>query len=110
MGISKEWYQSTEEIPLNGPGQGNRVGPPMWMCISTVAMNILAALHQEVEFTDPNRKRKTSRPIDGFVDETTGCTNQFTMEILMFTNERHNTQNSYELLIAKVNDAQKMTQ
>jgi hypothetical protein len=73
-------------------------------------MNILAALHQGAEFTDPTQKRKTSRPIDGFVDDTTGCTNRFTMELLLFTTERHNPQKSYDLLVAMVDDAQKMAQ
>ena len=82
----------------------------MWTGVSTAAMKILAKLHKGAEFTDPSGQRKTTRPIDGFVDDTTGCTNKFTMELLMFANERHDETKAYELLKTIVSDAQQLAQ
>ena len=82
----------------------------MWTGDSTAAMKIVATLQKGAEFTDPAQEFQTTRPIDGFVDDTTGCTNQFTMELLMFATERHDKTKGYKLLKNIVSDAQQLAQ
>jgi hypothetical protein len=95
---------------LNGPGQGSRGGPDMWTGVSTAAIKFLANLHKGAEFTDPAQQIQTSRPIDGFVDDTTACTNRFTTELLMFAHEQHDEKKAYDLLKIIADDAQKLAQ
>ena len=104
-GVSSEYYTSSDDMPLNGPGQGSRGGPDMWTGVSTAAIKILANLHKGAEFTDTERTITTSRPINGFVDDATGCTIRFTTELLMLATERHNPQKAYDLLKVITTDA-----
>ena len=107
-GVYKDFYQSSLDMSLHRPGQGSRRGPDIWTGVSTVAMNILASLHKGAKFPDPAQTVLTTRPIDGFVDNTTGCTNQFTMELLMFANKQHAATKAYEMLKTIVLDARKL--
>ena len=64
-------YTSTNEAPLHGPGQGSRVGPPMWLFISSQLMMALEAKHSGLHLNDPTGWIHATRIIDGFVDDTT---------------------------------------
>ena len=98
LGVSEEYWTSTLENLLHGPGQGNPGAPAIWTFVSTVAMQILAEIHQGATFTCPNWEFTTNRPIDGFVHDTTVWANNFVMQLLHATKDRWNEEAAMTLL------------
>lgn len=78
---SDDSYSSSHYHPLHGPGQGSRVGPPMWLFISSQIMKALEARYKGLTLSDPQGWLHASRVIDGFVDDTTLWINDFEKEL-----------------------------
>jgi hypothetical protein len=98
LGVSKDSYSSTEETPLNGPGQGNKMGPDLWKYVSTVIMQVLDEQNPGLKYTDHKQERESSRPIDGFVDDATAWAAKFLAELLKFAPEKYSEVKAMELL------------
>jgi hypothetical protein len=54
IGISKRYYQHSEEASIYGTGQGSTGSPCFWLLISIILFNIMLKLAQHgLFFTDP---------------------------------------------------------
>ena len=71
-GISSESF-----LRKYGPGQGNRMGPALWLVVSTFAFDRLEERGLGVSFVDPARVYSHRRVADGYVDDVTGFYNNF---------------------------------
>jgi hypothetical protein len=71
IGLTEEGYKSQIHNYLHGPGQGGKASPGIWTVVSSMIMRILKQKTPGVTFSDPTGTMRTSRVIDGFVDDTT---------------------------------------
>ena len=76
-GVSDHSYQSTNDCPLHGPGQGGKASPSIWMEISILIMELMQLKSDGISFCDPKQLLKVKRIMDGFVDDTTAWANRF---------------------------------
>ena len=103
---SDEPYSSSPTNPLHGPGQGSRVGPPMWLFISSQIMQAFETHHPGLSMHDPTGWLQVTRIIDGFVDDTTLWVNDFEKEL---SSDAKRTP-SKELITNLLNEAQQAAQ
>ena len=71
LGISDEYYTSTEEHPVHGSGQGCKGLPGFWVIVSTLIILLMKNKTDGIQFTAPLTSEEINRIIDGFVDDTT---------------------------------------
>ena len=83
---STESYKSDSNFHLHGPGQGTIFGPPVWMVVSTLILELVPIRAAPIRFCTPDGKINLKRFMDGFVDDTTGWTNDFHHSIHYGTN------------------------
>jgi hypothetical protein len=76
LGVSENWYSSTESQPLHGCGQGSRLAPALWCMVSTLALQCLSSRVDGVRLVDPRRQFQTRRCSDGYVDDVTCWLNE----------------------------------
>lgn len=81
LNTSEEYYSSTKEHFLHGPGQGTIFGPPIWLVVSTLIMELVSLKAEPLRFECPAQKESLERHMDGFVDDTTGWTNDFSTSL-----------------------------
>ena len=110
LGVSKKSYSSTKKVPLNGPGQGNKMGPDLWKYVSTVIMQVLDETNPGLLLTDHKREREASRPIDGFVDNATAWAAKFLAELLKFAREKYSEEKATELLRQLIAESTELAQ
>ena len=77
MGVSEEFYANCKAFPIYGTGQGSGNSPAIWCIVSSV----LFSCHQDrahgAYFCTPDQKMSVSLSMIGFVDDSTGQTNDF---------------------------------
>ena len=61
----------------HGPGQGNRMGPALWIVVSSYAFDELEETGEGVSFADPTNSILHHRVADAYVDDVTGFFNLF---------------------------------
>ena len=71
-GISQESF-----VREHGPGQGNRMGPALWLIVSSFALDELERDAHGVDFADPTCTIFHHRVADAYVDDVTGFFNLF---------------------------------
>ena len=76
-GTSEKSYSWTDEKPLHGPGQGARTASAIWTQVSTLITPLLNQKAPGITFADPSGNLKSTRILDGFVDDTTVWANNF---------------------------------
>ena len=81
-GISPGSYSSTPVNPTNGPGQGSRIGPALWVLVSCLMFLAMDDLCQGAEFCDPTQTFLHQRTGDGFVDDVANVFNFGTAAML----------------------------
>jgi len=77
LGISDEYYTSTEEHPVHGSGQGGKGLPGCRVIVSTLIISLMKNKTDGIQFTAPLTSKEINRIIDGFVDDTTLWQNTF---------------------------------
>jgi hypothetical protein len=110
LGVSKESYKSTLENPLHGPGQGSKPGPDLWKYVSSILMDVLDEVNPGLEYTDPEQKCTSKRPIDGFVDDATVWAAKFLLELIMFTRDKYNEDLAMTVLKELVTETERLAQ
>jgi hypothetical protein len=70
IGISKRYYQHSEEIEIYGTGQGSTGSPCFWLLISIILFNIMLMIAHGLFFTDPQKVETLKRTMEAFVDDT----------------------------------------
>jgi hypothetical protein len=83
LGESITTYQYSITTPIHGTGQGSCASPAIWLLISSILMDCLAALGGGMTIHDVDSDISIQQRIDGFVDETS-----------LFTNIIHQTDNN----------------
>ena len=71
-GISQDSF-----LREHGPGQGNRMGPALWLIVSSFAFEQLEQDAHGVDFCDPTFSIFHHRVADAYVDDVTGFFNLF---------------------------------
>ena len=108
--ISSQSYSASQEKPLYGPGQGNKLSPPKWTAISTICCIILASVFQGATFCDPENTVESKRPIDTYVDDASSWNNKFVIELLLHTKQRYDTDKALHLLRTLVTESETLSQ
>ena len=81
LGISKEFYASSDTSTIHGPGQGGRASPSVWTIISCMLIKCMREKTEGASFTDPAREIKVNRVCSGFVDDITHIVNSFSKSL-----------------------------
>jgi hypothetical protein len=110
LGVSKEYYKSTEEEEIFGTGQGAKHSPPKWTGVSTAGLDVLRDNHDGATFTNPQKTITTNRTSDVYVDDATNWANTFADELSMFEKTRYNVKKSLELLRKLIEESEAMSQ
>jgi predicted RNase H-like HicB family nuclease len=71
-GISEEFYSTTENHVMHGPGQGGRGSPSVWLLISSLLMKCMEEKASGAVMVNPiNPQESINQRITGFVDDIT---------------------------------------
>jgi hypothetical protein len=71
LGISDEFYTTTETRNVHGPGQGGRGSPSIWVTISCLLMECLRGKSIGLKLTDTDGQEIRKMWSSGFVDDIT---------------------------------------
>jgi hypothetical protein len=82
LGMSSPAYQNSDVFPIYGSGQGSGNSPGLWCCISSTLFDIYAEKAHGAYFQTPCGTITTKVYMIGFVDDTSGSTNDFLSPIL----------------------------
>lgn len=74
-GISEQWYESTDELPSFGAGQGSGGSPSKWLGTSAKLLCALKATTTPMTLINPTGTLVNQRTSDSFVDDTTNGSN-----------------------------------
>lgn len=75
LGDSKRCYSHSNEYPVHGSGQGSCASSCIWLLISSILMDCLAAKANGMQAFDVTSSISNQQWIDGFVDDTSIFTN-----------------------------------
>lgn len=103
LGISKSFYQRSNESPVHGSGQGSCASPALWLLISSILMDCLTSAAIGLSIQDVNKLTIIKQWIEGFVDDTSLFTSLEPHEsnlCKLVANLNHDTQLWAELLEA----------
>ena len=79
LGVSERFYKHCQIFPIYGSGQGAGNSPAIWCVISCVLFDVYEEKAYGATFESPCRKFKTQLYMIGFVDDTSGNTNDFAL-------------------------------
>jgi exonuclease III len=71
LGVSQEFYSTTREETMHGPGQGGRGSPSIWIAISCLLMKCLQEKSMGCELANPLKDALVKFYSTGFVDDVT---------------------------------------
>ena len=74
-GVSYDYYSSSDDHPIHGPGQGSRIGPALWVLISCLMFATMESMCHRAEFCNPTQSESHQRTGDGFVDDVANVSN-----------------------------------
>jgi hypothetical protein len=77
LDISETFYQHSEFFPIYGSGQGAGNSPGLWGCISSVLFKCYEEKAHGAYFESPDGSIKVKVFMIGFVDDTSGSSNDF---------------------------------
>ena len=77
LGVSSSHYSHTELAPIYGCGQGAGNSPALWCAISSILFDAYEQGANGADFYSPNLKHHVKIHVIGFVDDTSGSTNDF---------------------------------
>jgi hypothetical protein len=77
LGISDASYSHSDLQPIFGTGQGSANSHMLWCLISTILFDAYASRAHGASFQSPDGKWKVENFMMGFVDDTSGSTNDF---------------------------------
>jgi hypothetical protein len=80
LGVSDEHYSHSREYPIYGTGQGSGNSPAIWCFLSSVLFNCYDELAYKATYCNPDRTNLLELGMIGFVDDSNGQTNCFTMD------------------------------
>ena len=80
LGVSEKFYKHSDLFPIHGSGQGAGNSPGIWCCISSVVFDCYDKKANGAVFYSPDRSIKCEIYMIGFVDDTSGSTNDFLAE------------------------------
>jgi hypothetical protein len=81
LGVSNEFYQHTVEHPIYGTGQGSGNSPMIWCFLSSVLFDCYETTANGASYELPDRSGRTNIYMVGYVDDSNGQTNSFTVDI-----------------------------
>jgi hypothetical protein len=97
FGFSEQSYSHSVQFPIYGSGQGSGNSPSIWLFISSTLCDVHYSLSHGATFTSPDGQDHIKISMVGFVDDSTGTSNDF----------RPNTQLSPEIISKRMqHDAQ----
>jgi hypothetical protein len=70
IGVSKRYYQHTDDDPIYGTGQGSAGSPCFWLLTSIILFNIMEKIAHGITFTHPTGSETLQRTMEAFVDDT----------------------------------------
>ena len=76
-GLSSTNYSHCHRFPIHGTGQGSGNSPCIWLIVSSTLFDIHRSLCHGASFTCPEGKNTISFHMVGFVDDSTGTSNDF---------------------------------
>ena len=79
LGVSERFYKHCQIFPIYGSGQGAGNSPAIWCVISCVLFDVYEEKAHGATFESPCGKYKTKIYMIGFVDDTSGSTNEFAL-------------------------------
>ena len=77
MGVSESFYKNCVLFPIYGSGQGAGNSPGIWCCVSSVIFDLYEEKANGATFHSPDGKITVRVYMIGFVDDTSGSTNDF---------------------------------
>ena len=77
LGISTTSYSHCDLFPIYGSGQGSGNSPGLWCAISSVLFNVYEQQACGASFYSPDKTITVKRYMIGFVNDTSGSTNEF---------------------------------
>ena len=77
LGVSSTSYSHSELFPIYGSGQGSGNSPGLWCAISSVLFNVYEKQACGASFYSPDQTITVKLYMIGFVDDTSGSTNDF---------------------------------
>jgi hypothetical protein len=77
LGVSEDFYTHSELFLLHSCGQGAGNSPGIWCCISSALFDMYETKGHGAEFHSPCGNYTTEIHIIGFVDDTSGSTDDF---------------------------------
>jgi len=76
-GISTIAYQHSPEFPIYGTGQGSGNSPVLWLLMSATLFDVYDERASGAIFQDPSGSMILKTTINGFVDDTNACVNNW---------------------------------
>jgi len=76
-GLSETFYTHCDEFPIYGTGQGSGNSPVLWLLLSATLFDIHSSMAFGATLKDPSGKNSLSLSINGFVDDTNACVNEW---------------------------------
>jgi hypothetical protein len=77
LGVSDEFYENCQAFAIYGTGQGSGNSPAIWCIVSSVLFSCHQSKAHGAYFCTPDQEMSVSLSMIGFVDDSTGQTNQF---------------------------------
>ena len=81
LGVSTDYYNTTSDATIHGPGQGGRSSPCIWTIISCMLMKCMRDKSEGATFWDPKHEIEVNRMCSGFVDDITHLVNSFSKSL-----------------------------
>ena len=79
LGVSEQFYKHCTIYPIYGSGQGAGNSPAIWCVVSSILFETYEAKANGATFVSPDGSVHTSVYMIGFVDDTSGSVNDFTL-------------------------------
>ena len=80
LGVSNDSYSHSSEHPIHGTGQGSGNSPAIWCFLSSVLFDCYDELAYKATYCNPDRTNFLEIGMIGFVDDSNGQVNCFTMD------------------------------
>lgn len=77
LGFSDKFYTHSARFPIYGSGQGSGNSPSIWLFISSTLCDVHNNLSHGAQFTSPDGQDNIKISMVGFVDDSTGTSNDF---------------------------------
>ena len=81
LGISEESYQHCTITPIYGTGQGSGNSPKIWLVVSSILFKCYSERAHGARFETPDKLVCIDLFRVGFVDNTCGYVNEFSLDI-----------------------------